>query len=48
MYVHDVYTLVGCIFANNVLSVTKSVEEATYYKVSNKMINEIIIMNVEY
>jgi len=28
------------------LSVTKIVEDAAYYKASNKMINEIVIMNV--
>lgn len=34
-------------FASNVLSVSKVVEDAAYFKASNKIIDEIVIMNVE-
>lgn len=46
-YRNGVYTLVEFSYSNNMLSVTKVVENAAYFKASNKMIDEVVIMNVE-
>lgn len=46
-YRNGVYSLVEFSYSNNILSVTKAVEDAAYFKASNKMIDEVVIMNVE-
>lgn len=46
-YRNGAFTLVEFSYSNNVLSVSKAVEDAAYFKASNKMIDEIVIMNVE-
>ena len=45
-YRNNEYTLVTYNWDGSVLSVTKSVEDAAYFKSSNKIINEVTIMNV--
>lgn len=45
-YVDGEYSLVNYSFDGTKLSVTKAVENAYYFKASNKIINEISIMNI--
>lgn len=45
-YRSGIYTLVAYAWDGSVLSVTKQVEDAYYFKASGKMINEVTIMNV--
>jgi len=46
-YTSGSYSLVNYSYDGTIVSVTKAVEAAGYYKASNKIINEIVVMNVD-
>lgn len=45
-YKEGAFTLVDYSFNGTILNVTKTVENAAYFMASNKMIDEIVILNV--